>query len=79
MEQRVPIDETNIALKADREYKFAKLDPSKAWLDTTNEHVMVWYQMESFPEFNKLWGHLHNVTLYANVTYRLEIENRFDV
>ena len=35
--------------------------------------------MESFPDFNKLWGHMHNVTLYAGVTYRVEIENRFDV
>ena len=52
---------------------------SKAWLDTSNEHVMVWYQMESFPDFNKLWGHLRNTTLYAGVTYRIEIENRFDV
>jgi uncharacterized membrane protein len=79
IENRVPIDETGIALKGDREKKFRRLNPSKAWLDTTNEHVMVWYQMESFPNFNKLWGHLYNVTLYAGVTYVVEIENRFDV
>jgi len=79
IENRVPIDETGIALKGDRENKFRRLNPSKAWLDTTNEHVMVWYQMESFPNFNKLWGHLDNVTLYAGVTYVVEIENRFDV
>jgi hypothetical protein len=79
LEQRLPIDETGIALKADRESKFRRLNPSKAWLDTSDEHVMVWYQMESFPNFNKLWGHLHNVTLYAGVTYRVEIENRFEV
>ena len=79
MEYRVPIDETGIALRGDRENKFRRLNPSKAWMDTSNEHVMVWYQMESFPNFNKLWGHFHNVTLHAGVTYRVEIENRFDV
>ena len=79
LEQRLPIDETGIALKADRESKFRRLNPSQAWLDKSDEHVMVWYQMESFPNFNKLWGHLHNVTLYAGVTYRVEIENRFEV
>ncbi len=79
MEMRVPIVETGIAHKADIDGKFRRLNPSKAWLDTSNEHVMVWYQMESFPDFDKLWGHFHNVTLYKGVTYRIEIENRFDV
>ena len=36
----------------------------------------MWYQMESFPNFNKLWGHIWG-TLYQNVTYRIEIQNRF--
>ena len=35
--------------------------------------------MESFPEFNKLWGHMWNITLYKNVTYSIDIENRFEV
>ena len=39
---------------------------------------MVWFQMESFPFFNKLWGHIWG-TLYKNVTYRIEIQNRFSV
>jgi len=34
--------------------------------------------MESFPYFNKLWGHIWD-TLYKNVTYRIEINNRFSV
>ncbi len=34
--------------------------------------------MESFSSFNKLWGHIWD-TLYKNVTYRIEINNRFNV
>jgi hypothetical protein len=51
---------------------------SKLWLDITNEHVMVWYQMESFPTFIKLWGHIWD-TLKAGVTYSIVISNKFDV
>jgi len=39
---------------------------------------MVWYQMESFPNFIKLWGHI-NTTLYADTNYTLVISNKFDV
>ena len=40
----VPIDETNIAHPVDKNNKF-KLPGNKsvAWLDVTDEHVMVWY------------------------------------
>lgn len=43
----IPIDETNIAHAVDRNYKFKMPDVSHpesiAWLNVTNEHVMVWY------------------------------------
>jgi len=59
---RIPIDETNIAQQVDKDYKFkmpaVDHPESLAWLNVTNEHVMVWYQMESFPTFIKLWGHI---------------------
>ena len=59
---RIPIDETNIAQSVDKEYKFKLPQVSNpnsvAWLNVTNEHVMVWYQMETFPTFIKLWGHI---------------------
>lgn len=60
---QVPIDETNIAQSVDRNYKFqlpngVSNPNSIAWLNLTNEHVMVWFQMESFPTFIKLWGHI---------------------
>jgi hypothetical protein len=51
---------------------------SKLWLDITNEHVMVWYQMESFPTFIKLWGHIWH-TLKAGTTYSIVISNKFEV
>lgn len=43
----VTIDETNIAHSVDKQYKFempSVTSPnSVAWLNITNEHVMVWY------------------------------------
>jgi hypothetical protein len=42
------------------------------------EHLMVWYQMETFSTFIKLWGHT-NVTMKANETYTMEIMNNYDV
>jgi len=39
---------------------------------------MVWYQMESFPTFIKLWGHIWT-TLKAGTTYTLVINNKFEV
>lgn len=70
----IEIDETNIAHAVDIDYKF-KLPPgglSRAWLDVTNEHVMVWFQMESFPTFIKLWGHIWT-TLSAGTNYTITI------
>lgn len=79
---RIPIDDSNIAHKVDKEYKFKLPENSSprstAWLDVTNEHVMVWYQMESFPTFIKLWGHIWT-TLKAGTTYNIKISNKFNV
>jgi hypothetical protein len=78
--ENIPIDETNIAHQVDIEYKF-KLPSggdSIAWLNVTNEHVMVWFQMESFPSFIKLWGHIWT-TLYANTNYTIMVQNNYDV
>ncbi len=66
----------------DRDYKFKMpaIDhpESTAWLNITNEHVMVWYQMESFPTFIKLWGHIWG-TLQAGKSYTIVIDNKFEV
>ena len=82
--QTVEIDESNRALDADKQYKFKypsgnfSSGGSFSWLNVTNEHVMVWFQMESFPTFNKLWGHITG-TLVANQTYKFIISNHFNV
>jgi len=76
----ITIDEKNIAHQVDRDYKFKLPGNGKsiAWLDIENEHVMVWYQMESFPNFIKLWGHIWT-TLKAGTNYTITISNKFDV
>ena len=67
----------------DRELKF-KLPQGvsnpleRAWLDITNEYVMVWYQTERFSTFIKLWGHISG-TLKAGTKYSIQISNKFDV
>ena len=74
---QIPIDETNIAHPVDKSYKFKMPDVdhplSTAWLNVTNEHVMVWYQMESFSTFIKLWGHI-GTTLKAGTNYTIVID-----
>lgn len=66
----IPIDQTKIAHDVDRDSKFKapKNQDEIAWTDVENEHLMVWYQMETFPSFIKLWGHIDE-TLKAGTTY----------
>lgn len=70
----IVIDEKNIAHEVDKDYKFKMPDNgrSKAWLNVEDEHVMVWFQMESFPTFIKLWGHIWT-TLKAGVSYTITV------
>ena len=68
----VAIDDSDIASTNDRENRF-KLNADKVkdkayWLDPTDEHVMVWYQMESLSDFIKLYGRIDG-TLKAGKTY----------
>ncbi len=35
---------------------------------------MVWYQMESFPNFIKLWGHI-DIELTQGKTYTMKVDN----
>lgn len=46
------------------------------WLDPTNEHVMVWYQMESLKDFVKLYGRIDG-TLKAGKTYVFTIQDNY--
>jgi hypothetical protein len=74
------IDDTDIAHKVDREFKFKYNDKVKEeggyWTDI-DEHLMVWYQMESFADFRKLYGSI-NGTLKKGVTYEITVQDNFD-
>lgn len=72
------IDETNIALKSDMQHKYGMKDweLNYTWLDVRDEHVMVWFQMESLPTFTKLWGHMTQ-TLRHGENYTLVVENNW--
>ena len=59
-------------------FKFKRESESetKQWLDPEDEHVMNWFQMESFPKFFKLWGKV-DATLEAG-NYTMVISNQWD-
>ena len=71
---QVVINETNIANSYDINYAFKNLkDNSTQWTDMTNEHFIVWMQMETFPNFRKLWG---RITIAINPgIYSVNIKN----
>eukprot|EP00347_Sterkiella_histriomuscorum_P023074 403336051 len=73
----VKIDETNIAHDVDRNYRF-KARNKDSYIDIENEHTMVWYQMESFSNFIKLYGHI-NTQLKVNETYIFIIEDNYQM
>jgi len=54
----VDINSKEISNDYDRKYMFKREDnyTQTQWTDVENEHFMVWMQMESFPEFIKLYG-----------------------
>jgi hypothetical protein len=47
------------------------------WTNPISEHLMVWYQMETLPNFKKLYGRIYE-TLEHNQTYTVQIRNNFD-
>ncbi len=68
--KRVKINQTNIANNYDLDHMFKrhKNYSTLQWIDVEDgkfiiyiliiEHFIVWMQMESFPDFQKLWGRL---------------------
>lgn len=67
----ISIDPTNIASPADKKYRFKNNGKNQQYLNKEDERLMVWYQMETFPDFVKLWGHIDQ-DLPAG-TYYIEI------
>ena len=75
----IKINQNNIAFKADKENHFKNSqDPSKQWIDMTDEHFIVWMRPAAFPNFRKLWGRI-NQDLNEGEVITLNVENNYDV
>lgn len=77
---KITIDDTGIAHSVDVDSKFknAKNWSEIQYRNVEDEHLMVWYQMETFPSFIKLWGHI-DTTLEKGKTYTITFYNNFEV
>ena len=74
----VEIETSNIARYADRNFIFEpNKDPSLQWQNMSDEHVMVWQQMETQQSFDKLYGRIKG-TLDPG-TYTVYIANFTDI
>jgi hypothetical protein len=72
------IDTSGIAHSIDKDTKFKNIDESESiqWLDFTDEHLMVWYQMESFPKFIKRYGKVDGTMAKGN--YTITVDSQWD-
>lgn len=75
----IKINDTDITNDYDRKYMFKKIKNSTdiQWIDVTNEHFIIWMQMEPMEIFRKLWGRI-DYTL-SEGDYTIELENNWDV
>jgi len=76
--EKVRINDTGIAWKADLELKY-KLPQDqnvwkKMWINTTNEHFVVWMRPAGLPDFRKLWGRIPSL---KSGYYTLKIYNNY--
>jgi len=78
------INDTGIAWAADLELKYKRPENktvlNKMWIDTTNEHFVVWMRPAGLPDFRKLWGRIDGLkkgeyTLQINNNYSTKIFN----
>jgi hypothetical protein len=80
----ISINETGIAWQADKDLKYARPQNYEKiqWIDTLDEHFMVWMRPAGLPNFRKLWG---RITTYKGGDtlpkgdYALEISNKYPV
>lgn len=72
----IDIDDTKISHSVDRNSKFERPDNYRSiqWKDVEDEHFMVWFQPDTFPNFIKLWGRIDS-DLKKDTTYTLTITN----
>jgi len=66
----VKISMGGIAHSNDKKLKFKNNGKGEQiqWLDFTKERLMVWYQMESFPDFMKMYGKISGKMSKGNYT-----------
>ena len=72
------VDETNIAFGKDKKLYDKNPDPSKQWIDMTNEHFLVWMRPSGLPNPRKLWGRI-NRDLKKGETIDITIDNKYNV
>ena len=78
VENKIPIDETNIAWSADKKNKYKNYDDmSKQWINMTDEHFIVWMRPAALPNFRKLWGRIKQDLDVGE--YKLIIGNNYNV
>lgn len=73
------INDTGIAWQSDidMKYKMPKEMEKKMWLNTTDEHFMVWMRPAGLPNFRKLWGRI-NEDLEPGM-HKIKIQNMYPV
>ena len=76
---KLNVNEKDIAWKADKELKYKNVDLKKQWIDMTDEHFIVWMRPAGLPNFRKVWGRITERDLKAGDEIEVEIENKFDV
>ena len=74
----VNVNQLNIARKADREKYKKNIDPSKQWINITDEHFLVWMRPSPLPNFAKLWGRIER-DLPKDSKLEVTIQNNYDV
>ena len=76
--ENLVVDETNIAFGKDKKLYDKNPDPSKQWIDMTNEHFLVWMRPSGLPNPRKLWGRI-NRDLKKGETIDITIYNKYNV
>lgn len=76
----VRIDDSDIAHPVDVDKKFLlnedMLKQGAYWLNPEDEHIMVWYQMESLKDFKKLYGKVDG-TLKKGKEYVISLNDQY--
>lgn len=76
---QIVIDSSDIALSVDKNSRFGNTDDdSKQWANLEDQHLMVWFQVEAFYNFDKLYGEI-STTLNKGTNYTIEIQNLSDL